>query len=116
MAIIENKAAPGTLQLGDETEELHVKHSKGSKRYCSCISTYQVCSPPVNPQQSHDLHSDLSQPDDPEDQLNGSLQRNLLQASCVAMYTDRNDGLPICHRVFSHNPLIPRPLTSQSII
>ncbi|KAH8787648.1 major facilitator superfamily transporter [Hyaloscypha finlandica] len=65
MAIIEDKSAPGTVHLIDATGELHVKHSEAA----------------------HDIVLVPLPSDDPEDPLNWSRKRKLLQTSCVIMYT-----------------------------
>ncbi|KAH8795055.1 major facilitator superfamily transporter [Hyaloscypha sp. PMI_1271] len=64
MAIIEDKSAPGTVHLIDATGELHVKHSEAA----------------------HDIVLVPLPSDDPEDPLNWSRKRKLLQTSCVVMY------------------------------
>lgn len=65
MAVVEDKSAPGTLQLIDANGKLHVKHSKSAK----------------------DIVLVPLPSDDPEDPLNWSFRRKLLQTSCMAMYT-----------------------------
>ncbi|RDW69776.1 hypothetical protein BP6252_08796 [Coleophoma cylindrospora] len=65
MAAVENKDAPGTVQLIDENGELHVKHSSAA----------------------HDIVLVPLPSDDPEDPLNWTRKRKLLHTSCVVMYT-----------------------------
>ncbi|CZR64625.1 related to transporter protein HOL1 [Phialocephala subalpina] len=66
MTVIEDKSAPGTLQLIDENGEMHVKHSDTGAKDIVLV--------PVPS-------------DDPEDPLNWSFKRKMLQTSCVVMYT-----------------------------
>ncbi|GAB7352690.1 hypothetical protein MBLNU459_g3051t1 [Dothideomycetes sp. NU459] len=66
MGIIEDdKSAPGTVQLIDANDELHVKHSSAQ----------------------HDIVLVPTPSDDPEDPLNWTRSRKLLQTSCVVVYT-----------------------------
>ncbi|KAL2070310.1 hypothetical protein VTL71DRAFT_13336 [Oculimacula yallundae] len=65
MVSIEDKAAPGTLQLIDASGELNVKHSEAAQD----VVLFPVPS------------------DDPEDPLNWSKRRKLLHTSCMVMYT-----------------------------
>ncbi|PQE24684.1 major facilitator superfamily transporter protein [Rutstroemia sp. NJR-2017a WRK4] len=65
MVAIEDKSAPGTLQLIDTDRHFHVKHS----------------------QDEHDIVLVPLSSDDPEDPLNWSRRRKLLHTSCVMMYT-----------------------------
>ncbi|EKD21760.1 major facilitator superfamily transporter [Drepanopeziza brunnea f. sp. 'multigermtubi' MB_m1] len=65
MVAIEDRSAPGTLQLIDTTGELHVKHSEAAQ---------DIVLIPVPS-------------DDPEDPLNWSRRRKLLHTSCMVIYT-----------------------------
>ncbi|KAK2627796.1 hypothetical protein QTJ16_002442 [Diplocarpon rosae] len=65
MVVIEDKSAPGTLQLIDPTGELRVKHSDTA----------------------HDVVLIPMPSDDPEDPLNWSKRRKLLHTSCMVIYT-----------------------------
>ncbi|KAL3426895.1 major facilitator superfamily transporter [Phlyctema vagabunda] len=65
MATFDNRVAPGTVQLIDADGELHVKHSQAAQ----------------------DVVLVPTPSDDPEDPLNWSKRRKLLQTSCVVMYT-----------------------------
>ncbi|KAH8667409.1 major facilitator superfamily transporter [Tricladium varicosporioides] len=65
MAVVEDKSAPGTVQLIDADGHMHVKHSEAA----------------------HDVVLVPLPSDDPEDPLNWSKKRKLLQTSCMVMYT-----------------------------
>ncbi|CAG8958498.1 hypothetical protein HYFRA_00009812 [Hymenoscyphus fraxineus] len=65
MVAIEDQAAPGTVQLIDADGHLHVKHSADA----------------------HDIVLVPRPSDDPEDPLNWTKKRKLVQTSCVVMYT-----------------------------